>query len=283
MSRYLRTGALAMATAILAGALGAAAVVAQDPVEIDWWHLDINDPGKSLRQTIADEYMAMHPNVKINVTVLENEALKSAARSWRCRPAARPDIFHSWGGGVLAEQVDAGMVQALDEQIADWVDAERGRPKRLAGRRRSNTACHIPSGWSGSSTTRTSSSRPASPSRPRPGMSSSRTSQALKDAGITPIAVAGQDKWPAMFYWAYLALRIGGQAAYEEAIGTGNWDGPAFVEAGNQLKRLIDLEPFQEGFLAATYDKGQAADDGQREGRHGADGPMGSGCSAGEQ
>ena len=71
--------------------------------------------------------------------------------------------------------------------------------------------------------------------------------QALKDAGITPIAVAGQDKWPAMFYWAYLALRIGGQAAYEEAIATGNWDGPAFIEAGNQLKRLIDLEPFQEG------------------------------------
>jgi hypothetical protein len=34
MSRHLRAGALAMATAILASALGTAAAVAQDPVEI---------------------------------------------------------------------------------------------------------------------------------------------------------------------------------------------------------------------------------------------------------
>ena len=35
-----------------------------------------------------------------------------------------------------------------------------------------------------------------------------------------------------MFYWAYLALRAGGQAALEEAIASGDWTGPAFVEAG---------------------------------------------------
>jgi raffinose/stachyose/melibiose transport system substrate-binding protein len=29
---------------------------------------------------------------------------------------------------------------------------------------------------------------------------------------------------------------------------------PEFVEAGNQLQRLIDLEPFQAGFLAAPWD-----------------------------
>src|SRR5690606_38064527 len=37
--------------------------------------------------------------------------------------------------------------------------------------------------------------------------------QTLKDAGITPIAVGGQDKWPAHFYLAYAILRIGGQQA----------------------------------------------------------------------
>ena len=31
--------------------------------------------------------------------------------------------------------------------------------------------------------------------------------QTLKDAGITPIAVAGGDKWPAMFWYAMLAVR----------------------------------------------------------------------------
>ena len=110
MSRYLRTGALAMAGAVLAGTVGAAAVVAQDPVEIDWWHLDINDPGLSLSQAVADEYMAMHPDVKINVTVLENEALKSKL-ALEMQAGSAPDIFHSWGGGVLAEQAAAGMAR----------------------------------------------------------------------------------------------------------------------------------------------------------------------------
>ena len=98
MSRYLRGGALAMAAAIMATTVGAVGAVAQDPVEVDWWHLDINDPGKSLRQAVADEYMAMNPDVKINITVLENEALKSAL-AVEMQAGSAPDIFHSWGGG----------------------------------------------------------------------------------------------------------------------------------------------------------------------------------------
>ena len=36
----------------------------------------------------------------------------------------------------------------------------------------------------------------------------------LKAADITPIALGGKDeKWPGMFWWAYLALRAGGSEA----------------------------------------------------------------------
>jgi raffinose/stachyose/melibiose transport system substrate-binding protein len=260
MSRYLRTGALAMASAILASTVGAAAVVAQDPVEIDWWHLDINDPGKTLRQTIADEYMEMHPDVKINVTVLENEALKSAL-AVEMQAGSAPDIFHSWGGGILAEQVDAGMVQSLDGQLDDWDALNEGA---MSVWQVDGVQYGVPYtfGLVGFFYNKDLFAQAGIDEPPTTWDEFLDDVQALKDAGITPIAVAGQDKWPAMFYWAYLALRIGGQAAYEEAIATGNWDGPAFIEAGNQLARLIGLEPFQEGFLAATYDKGQAADMG---------------------
>ena len=77
--------------------------------------------------------------------------------------------------------------------------------------------------------------------------------QRLKDAGITPIAVGGQDRWPAHFYLAYLILRIGGQEAIEEIAANRSFDHPAVIEAGNQLQRLVELEPFQEGFLASTW------------------------------
>ncbi len=62
-----------------------------------------------------------------------------------------------------------------------------------------------------------------------------------------------------MFWWAYLSIRQGGQAALEPAVNDGAWDSQTFVDAGTQLKKLIDLKPYQEGFLAATYPNESAA------------------------
>src|SRR5919205_774589 len=46
---------------------------AGNPVTITWWHITTKDPGLSDWQKMADDYMAAHPNVKIEITVLENE------------------------------------------------------------------------------------------------------------------------------------------------------------------------------------------------------------------
>ena len=76
-----------------------------------------------------------------------------------------------------------------------------------------------------------------------------------KAAGITPLATGGGDKWPLHFYWTMLALRIGGKEAFEAAYNrTGEgFDSPTFVKAGEMFKELIDLQPFQPGFLGAKY------------------------------
>src|SRR5690606_30391867 len=60
-------------------------------------------------------------------------------------------------------------------------------------------------------------------------------------------------KWPAHFYWTYLALRLGGTEAINTAAETDDFTGEAFVNAGVEMQRLIDLEPFQDGFLAAPW------------------------------
>ena len=46
-------------------------------MNITWYHIQVADDQKALWQKMADEYMAAHPNVKINITVLENEAFKT--------------------------------------------------------------------------------------------------------------------------------------------------------------------------------------------------------------
>ena len=71
----------------------------------------------------------------------------------------------------------------------------------------------------------------------------------LKAAGITPIALAGKEKWPGHYYWAYLAMRIAGLPALQQAGVDHDFTKPDFVQAGQQLKDLVDLQPFQKGFL----------------------------------
>ena len=101
--------------------------------------------------------------------------------------------------------------------------------------------------------------------------------QKLKDAGITPIALAGGDKWPAMFYWAYLALRAGGQEALDAAIASGDWTGPAFVEAGDAAQAADRPGALPGRLPRRGLQPRPGVHHGQRQGRHGADGPVGPG------
>jgi len=81
----------------------------------------------------------------------------------------------------------------------------------------------------------------------------------LKDAGITPIALGEKDSWTGMHIWSYLATRIGGEKAFKAAYdGSGSFADPAFVKAGEELKKLIDMKPFQNGYLGAVHDDMQA-------------------------
>ena len=75
-----------------------------EPVTIDWWHIKNNDPGKSLWQKMADEFHAAHPNVTIKITVLENDTFKPKLQT-EIQGGNVPDLFQSWGGGGMAEQV----------------------------------------------------------------------------------------------------------------------------------------------------------------------------------
>jgi raffinose/stachyose/melibiose transport system substrate-binding protein len=77
----------------------------------------------------------------------------------------------------------------------------------------------------------------------------------LKAAGITPLSAGGADKWPLANFWDYLALRQGGRAGFQAAMRgeNGGFAGPDFVRAGELFKQLVDLHPFQPGFLGAKH------------------------------
>jgi len=231
----------------------ATATAAAAQVEIDWYHIQNNDPGKSLWQTLADEYTAAHPNVKINVNVNENEVFKTKLSNLVAANTP-PDLFQSWGGGGLREQADEGLVKDISSDVASWKDTVN--PGALGMYQVDGKQYGIPFdlGLVGFWYNKNQFEDAGITEPPATWEDFLADVQTLKDAGITPISLAGKDTWTGAFYWAYLAVRECGKEGMDKAVTTGDWTDECFVKAGEDFQELIALEPFQEGFLGAPWD-----------------------------
>ncbi len=83
--------------------------------------------------------------------------------------------------------------------------------------------------------------------------------QALKDAGIIPIALSGRDSWCIAVLSAYLSNRLGGNEPFDAIVaGGGDWNDESFVKSGEMLRELYDLGYFQETCLGDGYDNAMA-------------------------
>jgi len=224
-----------------------------EPVTIEWWHIQNNDPGLSLWQAVADEFMEMNPNVTVNITVQENEAFKAALQT-NLQAGDVPDLFQSWGGGGLREQVDAGLVQDITEPVSSWEDELQPAARSMMEIDGALYGAPFDLGIVGVWYNRTLFEEAGIDAPPATWEELLEDVQTLKDAGITPISLAAGDKWPAMFWYAELALRLGGAEVMQAAGVDQNFDDPAFLQAGEEIERLIALEPFQPGFLATPWD-----------------------------
>jgi raffinose/stachyose/melibiose transport system substrate-binding protein len=246
----------AAATTAAPGATSAPATTAAgsgEAVEIDWWHIQNNDPGKADWQAMADAFTAEHPNVKINITVLENEAFKAALQT-NLQAGDVPDLFQSWGGGGLREQVEAGLVQDVTSATEDWI-GELG-PAAVGLYNVDGKQYGVPynAGIVGFWYNKDLFAKAGIDAPPTTWDELLTDIQALKKAGITPIAVGAGDKWPAHFWYSYLMVRLGGADAMNKIAETNDFDVPNVVDAGKRVADLVALEPFQAGFLGAKWD-----------------------------
>ena len=230
-----------------------AAEESDDPVTIEWWHIQNNDPGLSDWQAMADAFTAEHPNVSFEINVLENEAFKAAIQT-NLQAGDVPDLFQSWGGGALLQQAEAGLVQDITDSSVGFIDqVTPGAASvfEIDGRRYGvpfdigmvgfwyNQDLFAEAGLD-------------APADTWDGLL--EQIQTLKDAGITPIAVGAGDKWPAHFWYSYLMVRLCGSEGMVEIAVDNNFNRDCVVEAGQKVLDLVALDPFQAGYLGAGWD-----------------------------
>ena len=244
--RLLKCLALAAALALTAGN-----AVAQTTVR--WLHIEANPAQVKIWEEVARGFEAKNPGVKIEMQFLENEAYKAKLPTI-LQSKDRPHIIYSWAGGVLKSQVEAGVLEDITKDVADLTP--KLSPASVAAFTVNGKVYGVPYNMSqvGFMYNKELFAKA--------GVDGSKIAtwddllsavKQLRAANVTPILVGGADKWPLHFYWTYLAVRIGGKAGFQAALKgeNGGFEGETFVKSGELFKQLVDLQPFQNGFLGA--------------------------------
>lgn len=245
--------------ALTALAVSSGASLASAQTVVKWMHVETVPAYIEVWEEIAAAYEQEHADVDVQLQFLENEAFKAKLPTLLQSDAA-PDFFYSWGGGVLRQQSQTGALMDLTEAMnADggaW--SKDYKPAALNGLTYDGKVYAVPYRMG------TISFYYNKELFQQAGLNAEDIKTwddflaavtTLKEAGITPIAGGGGDKWPLHFYWSYLVMRNGGQEVFDNAKnneGEGFLD-PAIIKAGEQLAELGKLEPFQGGYLGASW------------------------------
>jgi raffinose/stachyose/melibiose transport system substrate-binding protein len=242
--------------AFAAGCFAALTAPAYAETHVTVLHVSDNAAQKAIWDQIANDYNTAHPGVKVEFKYLENEAFKAKLPTMLQADESRPELFYSWGGGVMQAQDKAGFLKDVTKDVASWesdlsptaVDAFKvdgkvvGVPfevgevvfyynKKLF--EKAGVKAEDIKSWD----------------------DFLAAVKKLKAAGITPLVVGAGEKWPMHFYYSYLVMRIGGANALADAKAgkDGGFKNATFVEAGKRLHELAALEPFQPGYLSTSH------------------------------
>lgn len=229
--------------------------------EVTVWLSDSETKLKEAMQSSVDAFHKSQSDIKVNVEYMDDESLKTKIKVAGAG-GKMPDIFNYWSGEQFNSMVKAGVIADISDQIlndqafvsnfaAGAIDAGMidGKLYSIASGS-SNVVFYynkkifeengiaVPATWS----------------------ELLAAVEKLKAAKVTPIAVGAKDRWPLLFYFAYLSNRIGGTEPFTNAAANkGDFTDPAFIEAGQKLQELAMAGAFGDGFLGMASAQSDAA------------------------
>ena len=212
---------------------------------------------RDIWKSAADEFEKSHPGVKVQFEYLENEAFKAKLPTL-LQSKDKPSVFHSWGGGVMKEQVQAGICQDITSAIGgEFKDSFY--PAGVQNFIVDGKSYGLPNDvapivfWYNKELCQKAG---VDPTKIKEWDDFLEAVKKCKAAGVTPIAAGGGDKWPLHFYPAMLMMRVLGKSGLEQVVSPDSKTGladPGVLKAWKLYKDLCDLQPFQNGYQTAKF------------------------------
>jgi len=221
---------------------------------IKWLHLFGEDAKEYPNIVRAVEEFEAKTGHTVVLQYLENESFKAKLPTM-LQSNDRPDIFYSWGGGVMYDQARAGFLRdvssVVPDSYLDTVSAAAADAFTFEGQRVGLPLQVSQVAWWYNKELMNQAGIDVSQIKMWDDLLDAV--KQIKAAGITPICMGGKDKWPVHFVWTHLHIRNGGKGLFLESLNNGGWDRPEYIRSGEQMLELVALEPFQKGWLAATW------------------------------
>ncbi|MBB4120608.1 ABC transporter substrate-binding protein [Martelella radicis] len=246
---------LALTTAI--STLMASAAYAAE-TEINMLSITVNPNVRAYFEEIEKAFEASNPGVDVVISYQDDESFKTRLPTL-LQSSSRPDIFYSWGGGVFREQARAGVLEDIGAMASEECKATFSQAG--LGAFSAEGVLHGLPEYASEVVVWYNKDLAAEAGIDAEGIATWQqfldAVETAKKAGVTPIVAGGKDKWPLQMYYGLLALRMaGGEAIAAAGEGEdGGFSNPVFVDVGNKFLELVALEPFQTGFMDASYDQ----------------------------
>ena len=221
-----------------------------DARTIEFWHIQTYEPTKPAVEQAVNRCQTKQTGLSIEAQSIKNDDFKLKLKM-AIGDNTTPDVFHTWGGGILAADVKYDKVLNLTK-LLPASSTERFHPAALDFCRVNGNLYALPVDvtivpmWYNKTLF-----AKAGVEVPKTIDEFQRVCTELKAQGITPLALGNSKKWPGAFYFMYFATRAGGTTPIMEQ----RFEDPAFIEAGQQIQKLVDADCFNAGFNGIDYDE----------------------------
>ncbi|WP_181833081.1 ABC transporter substrate-binding protein [Bacillus taeanensis] len=231
----------------------------EDAKTLTLWSVETED--KEVVEKAVEEFNNTHADLKINAEFFDDESLKTKMKV-AIAGNKLPDLFTYWSGDTFQTLVETGLVGDITEQINEDEELKSNvLPGGFESFSFNEKTYGIPLGisavslWYNKEIFEENGLTP-----PSTYTELLEVVDQLNENNITPITVAGKDRWPILHWYSYLAQRIGGTEPFEKAKnGEIDFTEESFVEAGEKLKELaVNKKGFVNGFLGLDYAAAEA-------------------------
>ena len=205
----------------------------------------------------TNRLQAKYPAVKVDLQNLQNDPFKTKLNV-AMGSDSPPDVWNTWGGGVLGNFAQAGAAMDLTQALNQNGWKDRFVPAALNMVKTNDKLYAVPIYVSGSLFYFNKEAFAANGLTPPTSWDDLlKYVAAARAKGLVPIALANKTRWPGAFYFNYLVDRIMGSDFIDNLIvGKAQFNDPGVVEAGRRVQELVQAGAFNEGFNGLDFDTG---------------------------